>query len=204
MDATSIDSSEGRRLPTWFSTSRKIRPMRRMLARTLCFASTLAVITLSLAAPTKSDFDGSPRYSKRVIQRAISFYAKRYRLEPALLRAVIYAESGFRPDAVSRKGAVGLMQLMPRTAAQLQVHDRYDAIQNIRGGAKQLHHLLILYEGNMRLALAAYNAGVHRIQGYHHIARIPETRNYVKRVLRYYYVFKAAEKQHKPQNLSNI
>lgn len=135
--------------------------------------------------PTGQDFEGHPRYSAQEIRRAIMFYAKRYRLDPALLRAVIKVESDFRPDAVSRKGAVGLMQLMPDTAATLRVSDIHDPLQNIRGGAKQLRHLLNVYEGQLSLALAAYNAGIHRVRG-GRIPRIRETQSYVRKVLRYY------------------
>jgi len=135
---------------------------------------------------TKSDYDGRARYSKAEISRAIAFYAKRYRLEPALLRAVIKTESDFRQNVVSRKGAVGLMQLMPDTAATLRVADINDPIQNIRGGAKQLRHLLNLYNGDLPIALAAYNAGVHRVKG-HQVPRIRETRAYVRKVLRHYH-----------------
>jgi soluble lytic murein transglycosylase-like protein len=138
-----------------------------------------------MPVPTKSDFDGRPRYDRQEIRRAIAFYAKRYRLDPALLRAVIKTESDFRPDAVSLKGAVGLMQLTPETAATLRVGNLHDPIQNIGGGAKQLRHLLNLYEGDLRLTLAAYNAGVHRVKG-GRIPRIRETRRYVKKVLKYY------------------
>jgi len=135
--------------------------------------------------PTKPDFEGRTRYSQPEILRAITFYAKRYHLDPALLHAVIKTESDFRQDVVSHKGAVGLMQLTPDTAATLRVADVYDSLQNIRGGARQLRHLLNLYEGDLTLALAAYNAGVHRIKG-GKIPRIRETRLYVRKVLRYY------------------
>jgi soluble lytic murein transglycosylase-like protein len=135
--------------------------------------------------PTSPDFEGRPRYAAQEIRRAITFYAKRYRLDPALLRAVIKVESDFRPDAVSRKGAVGLMQLTPDTAVTLRVRDINDPLQNIRGGARQLRHLLNLYEDDLALALAAYNAGIHRVKG-GRIPRILETRRYVRKVLRYY------------------
>jgi soluble lytic murein transglycosylase-like protein len=145
----------------------------------------------AIPVPTKSDFDGRPRYDTQEIRRAIAFYAKRYRLDPALLHAVIKTESDFRPDAVSRKGAVGLMQLTPETAATLRVGNLHDPIQNIGGGAKQLRHLLNLYEGDLRLTLAAYNAGVHRVKG-GRIPRIRETRRYVRKVLKYYEKYRSA------------
>jgi len=161
----------------------------------LSFWGTLLCFTLVLLPPTVANPDGDnrPRHSKQEIRRAITFYAKRYRLEPALLRAVIKAESDFRPEAVSRKGAVGLMQLMPETAAHLRVVDPYDPIQNIRGGSRQLRHLLVLYDGDVSMAVAAYNAGVHRVKG-GHIPRIRETRLYVRKVLRYYRDFKIRER----------
>lgn len=138
---------------------------------------------------TRPDYDSAhPRYSEQEISRAITWYAKKYRLDPALLRAVIKTESDFQQDAVSRKGAVGLMQLTSDTATTLRVSDRYDSLQNIRGGAKQLRHLLNLYQGD--LPLAAYNAGVHRVKE-RKVPRIRETRVYVKKVLRYYEVFRS-------------
>jgi soluble lytic murein transglycosylase len=82
------------------------------------------------------------------------------------------------------------MQLTPATAATLRVRDIYDPIQNVRGGAKQLRHLLNLYQGDLPLALAAYNAGVHRVKD-RKVPRIRETKTYVKRVLRYYEVFRS-------------
>ncbi len=161
----------------------------------LSFWSPLVFFTLAFLFPTicNPDGDSRPRSSKQEIRRAINFYAQRYRLQPALLRAVIKAESDFRPEAVSRRGAVGLMQLMPETATHLRVGDRYDPIQNIRGGARQLRHLLVVYDGDVSLAVAAYNAGVHRVKG-GHIPRIRETRLYVRKVLRYYRDFKSKER----------
>jgi soluble lytic murein transglycosylase-like protein len=141
---------------------------------------------VAFPSPTKSDFEGQPRYSKQEIRRAINYYAKRYRLNPALLRAVIKVESDFRPHVVSRKGAVGLMQLTPDTAATLRVADIHDPIQNVRGGAKQLRRLLNIYDGNLSLTLAAYNAGVNRVKG-RSVPRIRETRAYVRKVLWYYH-----------------
>lgn len=153
-----------------------------------CTALCGALIIVLLPTQTKSDFDGHSRYSQPEIRRAIVFYAKRYRLEPALLRAVIKTESDFRQDVVSRKGAVGLMQLTPDTAATLRVADVHDSIQNIRGGGKQLRHLLNLYHDDLPLALAAYNAGVHRVKR-GKVPRIRETQTYVRKVIRNYKAF---------------
>jgi len=165
------------------------------LLRTSCALVILCLLIVgAVPTPTRPDYDGAyPRYSQEEIRRAIAWYAKKYRLDPVLLRAVIKTESDFRQHAVSPKGAVGLMQLTPAAAATLRVGDAYDSIQNIRGGAKQLRHLLNLYQGDLPLALAAYNAGVHRVKG-RKVPRIRETRTYVKRVLRYYEVFRSHPK----------
>lgn len=160
----------------------------RQVCRALVALLVAGLLVVACPVPTKSDFDEQPRYSKREIRRAITFYAKRYRLDPALLRAVIKVESDFRPNVVSRKGAVGLMQLTPDTAATLQVADIHDPLQNIRGGAEQLRRLLNRYRGDLSLALAAYNAGVHRVKG-HRVPRIRETRTYVRKVLKYYHEY---------------
>ncbi|MCI0428476.1 MAG: lytic transglycosylase domain-containing protein [Nitrospiraceae bacterium] len=163
----------------------------RLLRTTICALVMLCLLIAAAPTPTRPDYDGPyPRYSKQEIRRAIAWHAKRYRLDPALLRAVIKTESDFRQHAVSRKGAVGLMQLTPSTAARLRVSDVYDSVQNIRGGAKQLRHLLNLYQGDLSLALAAYNAGVHRVKD-HKVPRIRETRAYVRKVLWYYRVFRS-------------
>jgi soluble lytic murein transglycosylase-like protein len=177
-------------------------PLCSRLLRTLCALVMLCLLIAAVPTPTRPDYDGAyPRYSKQEIHRAIAWYAKKYRLDPALLRAVIKAESDFRQHAVSRKGAVGLMQLTPATAATLRVSDVYDPIQNIRGGAKQLRHLLNLYQGDLPLALAAYNAGVHRVKD-HKVPRIRETRAYVRKVLRYYEMFRS-HPQSSPKNKKN-
>ncbi len=138
----------------------------------------------------------SPGISEQELDQAIAWYARQHRLSPALLRAVIKTESDFRPTAVSRTGALGLMQLMPRTAASLKVHDPFNPVENIRGGAKHLHHLLDRFNGNLPLALAAYNAGEYRVKRYQQIPPIQETRFYVKKVLSYYHAFRSAKHHH--------
>ncbi len=133
----------------------------------------------------------------RELNQAIRWYARRHRLSPALLRAVIKAESDFNPRAVSPTGAIGLMQLMPKTAASLNVHDPFNPIENIRGGAKHLRYLLDRFEGNLPLALAAYNAGEYRVK--RHCDRIPpirETQEYVEKVLSYYETFRKPTRSH--------
>ncbi len=113
--------------------------------------------------------------------------AERYRVNPALVKAVIKAESNFNHRAVSPVGARGLMQLMPATAAMLQVEDAFHPENNIDGGVRYLRYLMNLFNGNLPLVLAAYNAGENTVLRYNN--RIPpyqETRTYVRRVLDYF------------------
>lgn len=114
-----------------------------------------------------------------VIRRASDTHG----VSAALVKAVIHAESGFHVQAVSHKGAQGLMQLMPRTADSLGVDDPFDAWQNIDGGTRYLGYLIGRYGGNIELALAAYNAGDRAVTRYKGIPPYQETQQYVKRVL---------------------
>lgn len=118
---------------------------------------------------------------------AIEKYAVQYRLPRSLLHAVITAESAYDQDAVSRAGAVGLMQLMPETAKRYGVLNRRNPSDNISGGTRYLRDLLVMFNNNLALALAAYNAGENAVKK--HGNKIPpydETQHYVKKVLTYY------------------
>ncbi len=113
--------------------------------------------------------------------------AKIYQLPHALLHAVITAESSYDPNAISRAGAVGLMQLMPETAKQYGVSNRRDPRQNIYGGSRYLRYLLKLFNNDLVLALAAYNAGEGTVKKYgNKVPPYKETRNYVNKVIKYY------------------
>ena len=124
------------------------------------------------------------------LEQAVDRAAQQHHVQPALLLAVMNAESSFNPTAVSKAGAVGLMQLIPETAIRHGVHNLYDANDNITGGAKHLRYLLDRFHGNIRLALAAYNAGERKVDRYRQIPPYKETQDYVKRVLVYYRSYK--------------
>ena len=112
--------------------------------------------------------------------------ARRHGLDPALLRAVVSIESNFRAEAVSPKGAQGLMQLMPATAASLGVRDAFDPADNVDAGSRHLASLLASYGGDLRKALAAYNAGAGAVARHGGIPPYRETRDYVDKVLKRY------------------
>jgi soluble lytic murein transglycosylase-like protein len=129
----------------------------------------------------------APSAYREHVQRA----ADKYNLSVELLHAVMAVESGFRPDAVSVKGAVGLMQLMPETARDMYVRDRWSPEENIEGGARYLRVLANQYQGDLEKTLAAYNAGPEAVKRAGGIPRIPETQDYVRRVLDIYQKLKS-------------
>lgn len=112
--------------------------------------------------------------------------ANKYEIEPSLVHAVIKAESNGNPSAVSRKGAIGLMQLMPTTASDLDVRNPFDPEENIDGGTRYLKYLIDKFRGDLTLALAAYNAGPKLVEKTGSVPKISETKEYVKKVLSIY------------------
>lgn len=133
--------------------------------------------------------ESKPRstYSSLPYNHEVVAAAKETSLDPALIHAVIATESKHNPRAQSNKGAFGLMQLMPATASRFNVKDRNDPKQNIVAGAKYLRELLTLYKGDLKLTLAAYNAGPGAVKKYsNHIPPYRETMHYVPKVLKYY------------------
>jgi transglycosylase-like protein with SLT domain len=118
------------------------------------------------------------------IEAHIREVAVRYDIPPILVAAIVEAESEFNPRAVSRRGAQGLMQLMPDTASSLRVSDSFDPYENIEGGVRHLRRLMDRYRGNLPLVLAAYNAGEQAVTVYRGVPPYRETRRYVSRILR--------------------
>ncbi len=117
--------------------------------------------------------------------------ASRHNVEPALIKAIIMAESGYNPRAVSKKGARGLMQLMPNTAKALGLEDSFDPTHNIHAGVKYFKRLLERFDNDVRLALAAYNAGSRKVREYNGVPPFGATKCYIEKVMEYYRLYKA-------------
>lgn len=124
--------------------------------------------------------------SKPQLLNMISQISKKHGVDEKLVKALIQQESGFNPNATSHCGAKGLMQLMPGTAKTLGVNDAYNPVQNVDGGVRHLKWLLSKYNGNVILALAAYNAGSGAVDKYDGVPPYAETQNYVKKILANY------------------
>jgi len=140
----------------------------------------------SIAAPSRQ------KYQKADTGRDIDYHdivhkkAASYDIDPSLIKAVIKTESNWNDRAVSRKGAMGLMQLMPGTAADMDVNNPFDPEENIEGGTKYLKYLLDKFNGDLTLALAAYNAGPKTVEKFGYVPPITETRQYIDKVLSHY------------------
>ena len=125
-------------------------------------------------------------HDSRKFDPIINKYASYYELDPSLIHSIIATESGFNPKAVSSKGARGLMQLMPETASRLGVNNIFDPEQNIRAGVRHFRSLMDMFNNNLDLSLAAYNAGENLVQRLGRIPGYEETINYVRSVTRRY------------------
>jgi len=150
--------------------------------------SALATAARADRADTSGDHDTRYRVLSRAeIDKYVDEMAKKHNVDPELIRAVIAAESGYNPSATSRKGAQGLMQLMPGTAQQLGVRDAYNAKENLEAGVRYLRALLDKYNGDLDKALAAYNAGEGAVERAGGVPNIRETKDYVRRITDRYY-----------------
>ncbi|MBW2602757.1 MAG: lytic transglycosylase domain-containing protein [Deltaproteobacteria bacterium] len=138
-----------------------------------------------------ADFRSKFRHKKEhlfhpiILQEAI-----RNEIDPALVKAIIMAESGYNPNAVSKKGAKGLMQLMPLTARALGVEDAFNPEQNISGGVRYFKQLVNRFDGDVKLALAAYNAGSKKVRHYQGVPPFKSTHFYIEKVFKYYELYK--------------
>ncbi|MFZ0278874.1 MAG: lytic transglycosylase domain-containing protein [Candidatus Sulfotelmatobacter sp.] len=141
-------------------------------------SATAKIVNANFRGPTASPGD---------IDSAIEAAAARHNVDPNLVRAVVKVESNFNPNAVSRKGAMGLMQLMPSTARQLKVRNPFDPAQNVDAGVRHLKQLLESYDGDIKLTLAAYNAGAGAVARSSGVPAYAETQNYVRRITNLYY-----------------
>ncbi len=129
----------------------------------------------------------------------ISEFCQKYQVDFALIKAMIQAESGFNPMAVSRKGAKGLMQLMPETALRMKVSNVFNPKENIEGGVRHFKYLLSLFNNDLKLSLAAYNAGENLVSELRSIPPYRETIDYVRKVLNYYQSYKPKSLSGHPQ-----
>lgn len=166
----------------WHRESRKVA--REVTTRSESSIAARGRVITSKPAPKLSQ---SQSQRRELYHHLVLANARRYGLSPSLLHAVIRAESAYNPTAVSRAGAQGLMQLMPGTAARYGVRDSFDPAENIRGGSAYLRDLLDMFDQDVKLALAGYNAGEGAV--IKHGRQIPpyaETQDYVRKVLRFY------------------
>lgn len=127
---------------------------------------------------------------ERIYNDIIVRAADRHKIDPAMIKAIIKAESGYNPAAVSKKGAMGLMQLMPETAEAMGVENGFDPEHNINGGVKYFRKLLDRFDGEVELALAAYQAGAGKVRKYNGIPPFRSTQIYIQKVFKYYRQYK--------------
>jgi soluble lytic murein transglycosylase-like protein len=131
----------------------------------------------------------------RDFEGIISQASERFKVDPHLIKAVIKAESDFNHNAVSNKGAQGLMQLMPGTADAMKVGDPFNPEENIFGGTRYLSLMLARFKNDTRLALAAYNAGPERVEDHRGVPPFPETTSFIEKVMQYYARYQAGSKR---------
>jgi soluble lytic murein transglycosylase-like protein len=185
-------TASGSSLVFWSTTQHRWKPVPSANIRAA--RSAAAEVSHYLGHDSKSSiteqvssFSRGTPFTQEQIDAAIEQAAARHNVDPSLVRAVIKVESNFNPNAVSRKGAMGLMQLMPQTARSLNVTNPFDPQQNVDAGVRHLKQLMESYGGDVKLSLAAYNAGAGAVARSAGVPRFAETRNYVNRITQLYY-----------------
>lgn len=170
----------------WSSTEHRFKPVPTSGAVMRAARSAASEVNTYLDGKAQSHQILNRAFSQEDINAAIEQAAARHNVDPSLVRSVVKVESNFNPNAVSRKGAMGLMQLMPSTARSLNVSNPFDPQQNVDAGVRHLRALLDNYRGNVSLSLAAYNAGSGAVSRSAGVPHFRETQNYVRRITNLY------------------
>jgi soluble lytic murein transglycosylase-like protein len=156
---------------------------RALTLHALCALLILPAISFGAAPVAES---GRTALDGADLKHLVQMISREHGVDPMLVDALVRVESSYDPNAVSRRGAMGLMQLMPATAKRLNIDDPFDPEKNIRGGVREFSRLLDQYSGNLQFALAAYNAGEGAVARYRGVPPYAETRDYVSRILTIY------------------
>jgi soluble lytic murein transglycosylase-like protein len=174
------------RLVYWSVTEYRFKPVPTSGAVMRAARSAASEVNTYLDGKAQSHQTLNRAFTQEDIDAAIEQAAARHNVDPSLVRSVVKVESNFNPNAVSRKGAMGLMQLMPSTARSLNVSNPFDPQQNVDAGVRHLRRLLDSYGGDVRLSLAAYNAGSGAVARSAGVPHFRETQNYVRRITNLY------------------
>lgn len=170
----------------WSATEHRFKPVPTSGAVMRAARSAASEVHTYLDGRVQTDQTLNRAFTQQDIDTAIEQAAARHNVDPSLVRSVVKVESNFNPNAVSRKGAMGLMQLMPSTARSLNVSNPFDPAENVDAGVRHLRKLLDSYGGNVRLSLAAYNAGSGAVARSAGVPHFRETQNYVRRITNLY------------------
>ena len=170
----------------WSVTDHRFKPVPTSGAVMRAARSAASEVNTYLDGRAQTHQTLNRAFTQQDIEAAIDAAAARHNVDPSLVRSVVKVESNFNPNAVSRKGAMGLMQLMPSTARSLNVSNPFDPQQNVDAGVRHLRKLLDSYGGNVRLSLAAYNAGSGAVARSAGVPHFRETQNYVRRITNLY------------------